>query len=284
MTKVMQKIWQSGAAIEPDAHDVAAPTALTPTTLPAEATSRFVAELSAGGETVTWPPAQVDEAIVAFHSRHSGVCEQYRGLRARLLSMNPTRTAQVIAITSAVPEEGKSVSALNLALIMAEGGEQRVLLADADFRRTSIARMLGIRGAPGLADVLRGERPAAAVQPSPWPNLKILPAGKVPQDNYGELLGSSSTAAVLDEFRSAFDYTFLDTPPITTVSDVCSLTPQCDGAIVVIRMRATAEPTVQQAVRTLQANHIKVLGAILSRFEKRGPGYYDYYDYSEYRE
>lgn len=229
-----------------------------------------------------WNPQRVDPVIVAFHDRYSAVCEQYRSVRARLLTINTSRAAQVIGITSAIPEEGKSVTALNLSLVMAEGGEHRILLADADFRRASIARMLGIPEQPGLAEVLRGEIGLAqALQPTPFPNLKVLTAGRAGENGYAELLGGNAIAAALEEFRNGFDYTFLDTPPITTVSDVCLLAPQSDGVIVVIQMRRTPEPTVQQAVRTLQANNIKILGSILSRYRERGAGYYEHY-YSSY--
>jgi capsular exopolysaccharide synthesis family protein len=236
----------------------------------------------AGPDTVVWDPRRVDPVVVAFHDRYSAICEQYRSVRARLITMNTNRTPRVLAITSAIPEEGKSVSTLNLSLVMAEGGEHRIAIIDADFRRTSIARMLGISESPGLAEVLRNEVPLEeALQPTPFPNLKVLPAGNVPDGVYGELLGGPNVNAVLAELRQSFDYAFLDTPPITTVSDVCLLAPQCDGAIIVVQMRRTPEPTVQQAVRTLQANNVKVLGSILSRFRERAAGYYDHY-YSSY--
>ncbi len=233
-------------------------------------------------ETKAWDPARVDPVVLAFHERYSAICEQYRSVRARLLTMNATRVPQVITITSAIPEEGKSVSTLNLGLVMAEGGEHRILIADADFRHSSLASMLGVSEAPGLAEVLHGDISLAeATQPTPLPNLKFLPAGQTRDAAYGEILGGTMAAAAIEEMRATFDYTFMDTPPITAVSDVCLLAPQCDGAIVVIHMRRTPEPTVQQAIRTLQANNVKVLGSLLSRFRERGSGYYDHY-YSSY--
>ncbi len=238
--------------------------------------------LPADGRTVEWDARRVDPVIIAFHDRFTGICEQYRAIRARLLTMNTARAHQVIAITSSVPEEGKSVSTLNLGLIMAEGGEHRILIADADFRRTSLARMVGIAPRPGLADVLSGEATLAdAVQPSPLPNLHILPAGEVRNAAYGELLSATGTAAVVAALRARYDYVFLDTPPVTTVSDVCLLAPNTDGALLVIEMRRTPEPTVQIAVRSLQANNVRILGCILSRFCEHSGRYYDHY-YSYY--
>jgi capsular exopolysaccharide synthesis family protein len=183
-----------------------------------------------------------------------------------------------------VPREGKSVTTVNLGLVMAEGGEHNILIADADFRRTSLARMLGIKGAPGLAELVRGEAELSEVlQPTPCPNLKIIPAGTSAGKSYAELLSGPPARAILADFRALFHYTFLDTPPVTTVSDVSMLAPHCDGTIMVIEMRRTPEPTVQQAVRTLQTNNVKVLGCILSRHPDRPSRYYDRYYYNYYR-
>lgn len=221
-------------------------------------------------ETVQWDPRRIDPAVIAFHDRYSSICEQYRSVRARLLTMNTTHAHQVIAITSSVPQEGKTVSVVNLALVMAEGGEHSILIADADLRWTSIARMLGIEQRPGLTELLRGELELSEVlRPTPLPNLKIIPAGTIGDKGHAELLRTPTTRAVLDRIRASFDYAFLDTSPVTTVADVSMLAPHCDGAILVIEMRRTPEPMVQQAVRTLQANNVEVLGCILSRYRDR---------------
>ncbi len=233
-------------------------------------------------DRVAWDPQRVDPAVVAFHDRYSAICEQFRSVRARLLTMNTRNEPQVLTVTSAIPEEGKSVSTINLGLVLAEGGEHLILVADADFRRASLARMLGVPDELGFADVLRGDVPFEhALRATPFPNLKILTAGRVQDNAYGELFSSQSAANVIETMRQSFDYVLLDTPPVTTVSDVCLLAPQCDGALMVVQMRRTPEPTVQQAVRTLQANNVKVLGSILSRFRERGSGYYEHY-YSSY--
>ena len=236
-------------------------------------------------ETIQWDPKNIDPAIVAFHDHASDICEQYRSIRARLSTMNRTKKPQVVVITSSVPQEGKSVSTLNLGIMMAGGGEQNILIADADLRRTSIAQMLGIDMSTkkGLAELFAGE---AAIEevilPTPYPNLKVIPAGHARPKTHAELMGSSTARAVLDEFRKSFDYTFVDTPPVNTVSDVSMLAPHCDGVIVVIEMRRTPEPAVQAAVRSLQTNNVKILGCILARYREERTGYYDRY-YRYYR-
>ena len=284
MTRVMQKVQEEQACAEQEVMQAAetnAPAAEDSSFVPEEGVATAAVAI-ADERTTEWDAKHVDPAVVAFHDRYSAVCEQFRSIRARLLTMNPTQSHQILAITSSIPEEGKSVTTVNLGMVMAEGGEHRILIADADFRRTSIARMLGINAKPGFAEVLRGEASLeVALQPTPFPNLKVLPAGEVKDNAYAELLSGPNTAAVVGEFRSMFDYAFLDTPPATTVSDVSLLAPLCSGALVVVEMHRTPEPTVQQAVRTLQSNNVKVLGCVLSRSRERGSRYYDHY-YSYY--
>lgn len=235
-------------------------------------------------QAARWDPQRIDPAVVAFHDRYSSVCEQFRSIRARLLSMNTANPHRVIAITSSVPQEGKSVTTVNLGLVMAEGGEHQTLIADADFRRSSIGRMLGLGARPGLAELIRGEASLAELLcPTPFPNLLVLPGGKTEVHNAIELLGSPNAREVLARLRATFDYTFLDTPPVNTVSDVSMLAPCCDGVIMVVEMHRTPEPIAQQAVRTLQANNVKILGCVPTRHHDRRSRYYGhYYYYHEY--
>ncbi len=295
MSKVMQKIEEEAA--QQAAQGADAPQDADGAT--AADQSAFVAEGEAAAgamfseapfasdelddTTVEWDAGRVDPVVVAFHDRYSAICEQYRAVRARLLTMNPTGEPQIIAITSSIPEEGKSVSTLNLGVLMGEGGEHRILMVDGDFRRTSLARMVGVTSSPGMADFIQGTCELKDIlQPTPLPNVKLLPAGEVQGRAYSDLLAGQRLPAALERLRAVFDYVFVDTPPVTTVSDVCLLAPHCDGAIMVVEMRRTPEPTVQQAVRTLQANNVKVMGCLLSRFRDRGAGYYENYYYSSY--
>jgi capsular exopolysaccharide synthesis family protein len=284
MQKVMQKLEakarESGDATTSSAAGgapVADPSAFVPD--PSVTVAPTVK--AADNRTIRWDAKKLDEALVAFHDRYSAVSEQHRSLRARLLNMNPHNTHQVVAITSSLPQEGKSVTTVNLGIVMAEGHEHQVLIADADFRRASIARMLGMDAEPGLAELVRGTaRLSDVLRPTPFPNLKVLTIGAIADKNYGELVGASATRTVLAQLRERFDYTFVDTPPVNTVSDISMLAPYCDGVMLVIEMRRTSEPTVQEAVRTLQTTNVKILGCILSRHQdERGHYYERYYSY-----
>ena len=254
------------------------------TDAPAEA-SRFepipatVRSAAHSDQIAAWDPARVDPAVIAFHNRFSSICEQYRALRARLVSMATGKPQQLLAVTSSVPEEGKSVTTLNLGIILAEGGEQRVLVADGDFRRASLARMIGAEKSPGLADVFLGQASLESViRATPYPNLKYIAAGSVGDRSCGELLATPRLRDCLGQLRAAFNYTLLDTPPVTTVSDVSALAPHCDGALMVVEMGRTPEPTAQMAVRALQAMNVSVLGCILSRYSDQRKHYYDRYN------
>ena len=255
----------------------ATPASTTPaSTAPAPAAPR-----TGDDQTVPWDAAKVDPAVIAFHNRYAAMCEQYRSLRARLLSMNPSGAHQIITVTSSVPEEGKSVTTMNLAICLAEGSQQRVLVVDADFRRASVARMVNAKHSPGMAElILSQQRLEDVIQHTPYPNLKLISAGMLGAASYGELLASPRIPAVFEELRERFSYVLVDTPPVTTVSDVSMLAPLSDGALMVVEMGRTPEPTVQLAVRTLQTNNVNVLGCVLSRYRDQRKHYYDrYYDY-----
>lgn len=294
MQKVMQRLQAASAGNDDGAAPVADAAAATLERAPdaPAATAAFVADHPAvapavdgatgSDASVTWDSGELNGALVVLRERYSAVSEQYRSLRARLLNMNPDHLHQVLAVTSSLPQEGKSVTAINLGIALAEGNERRVVIADADFRRASISRLLPVRDRPGLAELMRGTATLDEVlQPTPLPNLKVIAAGATDDKQYEQLVGTSASQTVLGELRRRFDCTLLDTPPVNTVSDVCMLAPHCDGALLVIEMQRTPEPTVQEAVRSLQTTGVKILGCVLSRYSNPRGYYYDRY-YSHY--
>lgn len=225
--------------------------------------------------------ANIDPALIAFHEPSAAITEQYRSVRARLMSQNLTGESQLIAITSAVPLEGKTITTVNLGLVMAESRELRVAILDADLRRASLGRTLGYRGGPGLADLLLGRATMSEViHKTPAPNLDLIPAGRTNGIKIAEQLAGGSTRGVFDMLRTHYDYVLIDTPPATTVSDVCTIAPLCNHILVVILMNRTPEPLVRRTVRLIQTNNGRICGAILSRYQdRRARYYYDYYRY-----
>ncbi len=230
----------------------------------------------------------LSESLVPFFERSSLVTEQYRSLRTRLLSQNPNYEHRVIAITSAVPKEGKSVTTLNLGCILAEIRHLKVLVVDGDFRRSSLAHMLNQPAGPGLADVLSGRASYEEVlRPTPIPNLTLMPAGSTQGRSAAELLTASSSTPVFRRMQNDFHYTIVDTPPATTVTDVGIIGQMCTGVITVVRLHRTHEADAKRAVRLLQVNNIPIIGCLLvgrdSRSGNYGYGYGYSYRYNYYR-
>ena len=238
--------------------------------------------------TPTERPPRVEgmsESLVAYYEPSSVISEQYRGLRTRLLSQNPDNEHRVIAITSSVPRDGKSVTALNTAFTLSEIRHLKTIVVDGDFRRGSLAGMLNLPDSPGLADVLAGRASyEEALQETPVPNLFFMSAGHTKERSAAEALSDEITGSIFARFRGEFNYTIVDTPPATTVTDVGVIGQWCHGVIMVVRMNRTPEPIAQRAVRVLQVNNVPVLGVLLVGEEARAPGYgyYRYYNYYRY--
>jgi len=276
------------------APSVRAPSEITaPTADPAEAL-----ESESTSKTPLTEPAPLveglSESLVPFYERSSLVTEQYRSLRTRLLSQNPNYEHRVIAITSAVPKEGKSVTTLNLGCILAEIRRLKVLVVDGDFRRSSLAHMLNQPTGPGLAEVLAGDATYEQVlRSTPIPNLMFMPAGSTKGRSAPELLTAASAIPAFKRMQNEFHYTIVDTPPATTVTDVGIIGQMCSGVVMIVRLHRTHEAAAKRAVRLLQVNNIPVLGCLLvgrdapgSRYSygyQYGYGYRsNYYRYSDY--
>ncbi len=236
------------------------------------------------------PEYIVDESIVVYHDKCSELTEQYRALRARITAQNSTGENQILAITSSIPREGKSVTTMNLSWVMSEIRHFKVLMIDGDFRRSSLAKMMNVPEYPGLADLLRDEcRLSDVIRPTPLPNLHIITAGTTQGFNAAELLSSQKIGNVFSECRRRYQYTFVDTPPASTVSDASVLASWCNGVLFVVRMGRTPEPVAQATLRALQANNVHILGCVAAgRCHRTGTygryyGYYRYYkDYYHY--
>ena len=259
---------------------------LSPPRLPSQVLEPIVTEAAQSTEPATLVEG-LSESLVPFYERSSLVTEQYRSLRTRLLSANPNYEHRIMAITSAVPKEGKSVTTLNLGCIFAEIRHLRVLVVDGDFRRSSLAHMLNQPAGPGLADVLAGDTTLdRVIQSTPYPNLSFVPAGSTKGRSAAELLTASSAKAAFKRFQDEYHFTIVDTPPATTVTDVGIIGQMCHGVIAIVRLHRTHEAAAKRAVRLLQVNNIPILGCLLVGRDAPACGYYGYgygYRYNYYR-
>jgi len=198
--------------------------------------------------------------IVMIHTPRSIAAERFRRLKTVLINEAPD--AQVMAITSAGPSEGKSLTAVNLALAFAADRQGDVLLIDADMRRPTVEKWLHPAPQLGFAELLRGETSLdhAVIELENSP-LKILPAGDPPGDPV-ELLSSTSSRTLMAELRERFFRVVIDTPPIVPFTDADAIGGVCDGVLVVARTNVTRRSAVGQAVRSVTST--QVLGTVLN--------------------
>jgi len=221
----------------------------------------------------------LDPALVAYHGKASPITEQYRSVRTRLLSQNPANQRRTLAITSSGIGEGKTVTTVNLAFVMAELRHLNVLVLDGDFRRHSLATMFNISPAPGLAEMIQGQAELQDVlKPTCLPNLHVIPGGSTGQSNAAELLSSERAAELFKQFRQQYHYVLVDTPPTNTFTDAGIIGQLCDAVLMVVRMNRTPEPFAKRAVRILQANNIDIAGCILTGHVE-STSRYPYYRY-----
>jgi succinoglycan biosynthesis transport protein ExoP len=209
----------------------------------------------------------------------SQMAESYRALRTSLLLSNLGSPPKVIMVTSALPQEGKTTTSINCAVVLAQKGV-RVLLIDADLRRPSIHKTLGMGPRSGLSNVLTGSTTLeqAITRTTVLPNLYVLPAG-TPPPNPAELLASSNMRNVLGQLAKEYDHIVLDTPPSLSVTDAVVLSPCADAVVLVIRSGQTTKQTLRRSRDLLAQVNAKVVGVLLNAVDLSSPDYYYYYEY-----
>jgi polysaccharide biosynthesis transport protein len=213
--------------------------------------------------------------------RHSFV-EAYRNLRSSLRFMsNGSTMPKLVLITSSIPNDGKSITALNLAITMAHGGS-RVLLVDADLRKGKLHQPLELQPHPGLFEVLAASLDwSKAIQPTSIENLSLLPRGAATHGS-SELFLQPRTPQVLKELAAHFDWVLIDTPPVMAADDVTSLAPHTEGALFVVRADHTSARVARAALDSLYHRNVPVLGLVFNAVRaSMGENYY-YYHYQDY--
>ncbi|BBY63010.1 polysaccharide biosynthesis tyrosine autokinase [Mycolicibacterium helvum] len=219
---------------------------------------------------------------IAFDAENSGVAEAFRKLRTNLQFLAVDNPPRLIVITSSSPSEGKSTTAINIALALAEA-EHNVLLIDGDMRRPRLAKYLDLVGSVGFSTVLSGGAPLAEVlQKTRFPRLTVLTAGPTPP-NPSELLASMAAKNLLGEVRAQFDYVIVDTSPLLAVTDGAILAANADGALVVARFGHTKREQLTHAIGSLNDVGAAVLGAVFTMMPTRGGSAYsyNYYNYGQ---
>jgi succinoglycan biosynthesis transport protein ExoP len=215
-------------------------------------------------------------------NRHSFV-EAYRNLRSSLLYMGePEQRPCTILITSAVPNEGKSFTAANLAITMANAGS-KVLLVDGDLRKGTLHERFDLQAQPGLAEALgqvadRTEN----VRPTDYPNLSVLPRGNITL-KASELFIGPAMKEFLEVVAARYDYVIVDSVPVMAADDVTSLAPHVNGVIFVLRADVTSARVARAALELLYQRRTKMLGLVFNAVPPTAGDYYYYYHkYKDY--
>jgi capsular exopolysaccharide synthesis family protein len=224
--------------------------------------------------------------LLPFQDGQMRPSEQYRILRTKI-GHHP-RGPHLIVISSPASGDGKTVTAINTAAALSLKSGARVLLVDADLRRSAIHTQLGLPESPGLAEVLKGDcgLDESIVRTEEFPNLFVMPAGKAPP-NPVELLDTATWQALCAKLRELFRYVILDSPPIGALADYDLIQAACDGVIMVVRPDHTNRELCDKALKTVPKP--KFLGVLLncvpdwSLARHAGSDYYYYSGKKEYK-
>ncbi|MEW1878585.1 polysaccharide biosynthesis tyrosine autokinase [Rhodococcus sp. NPDC080181] len=210
----------------------------------------------------------------------SSSAEAFRELRTNLQFLEVDHPPRVIVVTSAIPSEGKTTTAVNLAVALAEAGHH-VALVEGDLRRPRVSKYMGLIGSVGMSTVLAGQATVEEVlQPTKYEGLQAMASGPIPP-NPSELLGSEASRALLVELRSRFDYVIVDGAPLLPVTDSAVLTTHADGALLVTRYGHTKSNELARAIGNLETIGARVLGVVLALTPSKKGDMYSYsYNYT----
>jgi receptor protein-tyrosine kinase len=225
-------------------------------------------------EALSWlaPKVPLRQVICVLGAGQDAVAEQFRLLHTRLQRLQERRRLRSIVITSALPQEGKSFVALNLAAVMSQYSSERVLLLEADLRRPSYCAALGLDLAAGLGEYCRSNQGLARfVYRIRGANFCLLPAGQETSSPM-EVLASAAMGDILEETGRVFNWVLVDSPALVPAADSALLSHLCDGVLLVVRRNRTSNAALREARERIEQE--KLLGVALNDFPVfRGKGY-----------
>ena len=212
------------------------------------------------------------------------VVEAYKTMRTNLMFLLAQENGKVLAFTSSNASEGKSTTSVNIAIAFSQLGG-KVLIIDADLRRSSIHKKMRLENTDGLSNVIVGFSDFESAVQAANPNLDVLTSGPIPP-NPSELLGSAAFEELMLKLREKYDYIIIDTPPLNIVTDALLIGPRTDGVILVVRDAFTPHDTIKRAIDSAKFANIKILGAIMNGANPKNSRRYTYrrygYKYSSY--
>ena len=296
MSRVDEALARSRAAAPADlAPPVASVIAGTDSEFPSEPASAADSEPAVLTRHAEEPPEAEERAVVEidgdparlrsadklmFGQSDSPAVEQYRRLAARLLMAQAEQGTRLVMITSALPNEGKTLTSANLALTLSESYRRQVLLIDGDLRRPWVHELFEVPNVTGLNDGLRIDMDRKIPLLPYTDNLSILTAGRPDSDPMGVLSGENMKR-VLQEAAKRFDFVIVDTPPVALLPDAHLLSNMIDAVLLVVESGRSPLPSLKRAIDAVGRE--RILGVVLNRAERGMPadsyGYYSGYSY-----
>lgn len=241
-------------------------------------------QLTTLGAVPAFETATSENELVGLSPGQSPAKESYRVLRTNLQFASVDKPLGRLMITSPAPSEGKSLTAANLAIALAQAGQQ-VILVDADLHRPRQHRLFKIANNIGLTTglLVAHPDPAELLNDTATPGLRLLTSGPLPP-NPAELLGSHRMAEMLAALQMQADIVVVDSPPATVLADAAILSTQVDGVLLVLVSGQTRREIAGRAVDALKHVNARIIGVVLNRMPVRGSGYYYYYNHEGYEE
>lgn len=229
-----------------------------------------------------------DDRLVVATEPGKSAAEQYRAIRTGMLARWRQQRHLIHTITSATPQEGKTITSLNLGLSLAELRNRRTLVVEADLRLPQFDNLLSLDEGPGLVEVLEGQASyAEAIQTTAGGVLHVIPAGRRASNRAIQLLSSGATASLFKALRRDYDHIIIDTPPVVELADAGILGSLSDDVLLIVRMNRTPRTLIDQAIRTLDSYNAPVAGLIATDHPRHRERYYNYrygyrYRYRDY--
>jgi len=219
------------------------------------------------------------KSITAYVDQKSHVSEAYKTIRTNIAFSNVDSDIKTILVTSAQPGEGKTTTISNLAVSFA-GLDKKIIVIDCDLRKPTVHKQFNISNINGLTDALIGSKPfLQCIQKSELNNLDILPAGTIPP-NPSEILSSNNMKELVKKLKEYYDYVFIDSPPIGSVTDAAIISSYSDGVILVCGSNEVDKEIALVSKERLDNVNAKLLGVVLNKFDVDSSKYYGYYYYS----
>lgn len=205
------------------------------------------------------------------------VAEAYKSIRTNLMFLLNKKIGNVVTVSGSDISEGKSTTAVNMAIAFSQLGD-KILLIDGDLRRSSIHKKTKLDNEKGLSDILGGFVEFSDAVKTVNPNLDVLTSGHQ-APNPSELLGSARYEALINELKEEYAYIIIDTPPVNVVSDALIVAPKSDGVMLVVRDKFTMSDALKKAIEAFEFANVKVLGAVMNAAGAKGKKNY----YRRYR-